>query len=165
MSFLVLDRDAAAAWAREHRGEGRKVVFTNGCFDLLHRGHVDLLEAARALGDVLVVGVNDDDSVRRLKGADRPWVVAEDRARVLAALRAVDRVVVFPEDTPRELIVALRPSFVVKGGDYRPQDVVGGPEAAAWGGEVRIIPLTPGRSSTRIRERREGPPRDPDPPR
>lgn len=125
-----------------------RVVFTNGVFDLLHPGHVDILTAARALGDALVVGVNGDDSVRRLKGPVRPVRSEWERAYVLAALAAVDVVVVFEQDTPLELILALRPDVVVKGGDYMPDSVVGRREVESWGGEVVIIPLTPGHSTT-----------------
>jgi D-glycero-beta-D-manno-heptose 1-phosphate adenylyltransferase len=138
-------REAAAEW---RRGVPGAVVFTNGVFDLLHRGHVDVLGAARALGAALVVGVNDDDSVRRLKGAARPVRTAADRAHVLAGLEAVDAVVVFPEDTPLELIRALRPDVLVKGGDYSPDTIVGRADVEAWGGRVVVIPLTPGHSTT-----------------
>lgn len=136
---------AAADWRRTLPGT---VVFTNGVFDLLHRGHVDTLVAARALGDALIVGVNDDDSVRRLKGPDRPVRSASDRAHVLAALEAVDAVVVFAEDTPLELIRLLRPDVLVKGGDYSPETIVGRADVEGWGGRVVVIPLTPGHSTT-----------------
>lgn len=129
--------------------EGR-LVFTNGCFDLLHRGHVEYLYAARALGDALVVGLNSDDSVRRLKGESRPVVTELDRAIVLAGLGAVDAVTIFEEDTPRDLIAALLPDLLVKGGDYRPEDVVGREEVEAAGGEVVIIPFLEGRSTTAL---------------
>jgi rfaE bifunctional protein nucleotidyltransferase chain/domain len=133
-----------------------RVAFTNGCFDLLHRGHVEYLFAARALADVLVVGLNADDSVRRLKGSGRPVVPEEDRALVLAGLAAVDAVTIFPEDTPRDLIAALLPDILVKGGDYRPDRVVGREEVEAAGGRVVIQPFVPGRSTTAILERLEG---------
>lgn len=129
------------------------LVFTNGCFDLLHAGHVALLAQARALGDSLVVGINSDDSVRRLKGPQRPVNSAEDRAVVLAAMEAVDWVTVFEEDTPRELIRALLPDVLVKGGDYRADEVVGAPEVARAGGETVIVPLLRGRSTTAILNR------------
>jgi D-beta-D-heptose 7-phosphate kinase/D-beta-D-heptose 1-phosphate adenosyltransferase len=143
---------------REEVGaRGGRVVFTNGCFDLLHRGHVDLLAAARAEGDFLVVGLNDDASIRRLKGEDRPWVPAEDRAVVLAALAAVDLVVLFAEDTPRELLRELLPDVLVKGADYRPEEVAGKEEVEAAGGRVVILPLSEGRSTSGlIRAIREG---------
>lgn len=130
-----------------------RVVFTNGCFDLLHRGHVEYLHAARSLGDALVVGLNSDDSVRRLKGSSRPVNGQEDRAIVLAGLQAVDAVTVFDEDTPLRLIQGVLPDLLVKGGDYRADQVVGGAEVIAAGGEVVIIPLVPGRSTTSILER------------
>ena len=134
-------------------GRGR-VVFTNGVFDILHRGHVEYLYAARALGDALVVGLNTDASTRRLgKGADRPINGEEDRAMVLAGLGCVDAVTLFDEDTPRELIVALQPDVLVKGGDYTVETVAGADEVIAAGGRVEIIPLVPGRSTTSIIER------------
>jgi rfaE bifunctional protein nucleotidyltransferase chain/domain len=134
-------------------GRGR-VVFTNGVFDLLHRGHVDYLYAARALGDALVVGLNTDASTRRLgKGGDRPINEEADRAFVLAGLACVDAVTLFDEDTPRELLAALLPDVLVKGGDYTVETVAGAAEVMAAGGRVEIIPLTPGRSTTSILER------------
>lgn len=117
-------------------------------FDLLHPGHVDVLVAARALGAALLVGVNDDESVRRLKGPTRPVRSAAERAYVLAALEAVDAVVVFPEDTPLELIRIVRPDVLVKGGDYHPDTIVGRELVEAWGGSVVVVPLTPGHSTT-----------------
>ena len=151
----VITREDAVRRAAEMQSAGKTLVFTNGCFDVLHRGHVDLLAAARRLGDALVVGLNSDASVRRLKGPDRPWMDEEDRAAVVAALEAVDFVVVFPEDTPRELIEELRPRVLVKGGDYRREDVVGAERVESDGGRVVIVPLTPGRSSTALRGRLE----------
>jgi rfaE bifunctional protein nucleotidyltransferase chain/domain len=134
----------------------RSVVFTNGVFDLLHPGHVDLLLAARREGDALLVGLNSDASVRRLKGAARPVRSEAERAYVLAALGMVDSVVVFDQDTPLELIVALEPDVIVKGGDYTEGTVVGAPEIRARGGRVVIVPLTPGQSTTTIVERLRG---------
>ena len=135
---------AAAQW----RANGGRVVFTNGVFDLLHRGHVDILTAARSLGDALVVGVNTDASVKRLKGPARPVRNESDRAWVLAALESVDAVVLFDEDTPLELIRILMPDVLVKGGDYTAETVVGAQDVIARGGSVVIIPLTPGHSTT-----------------
>ncbi len=135
------------------RPRRERIVFTNGCFDILHRGHVEYLFAARALGDRLVVGVNSDPSVRRLKGPKRPVNPEEDRALVLAGLAAVDAVTLFGEDTPLDLIAALLPDVLVKGGDYRFEEIVGAPEVAAAGGEVVIAPLVPGRSTTSILHR------------
>ncbi len=144
-------RADAVLWRAKQRGA---VVFTNGVFDLLHPGHVDLLRAARAEGAVLVVGVNSDASVRRLaKGADRPVRGEADRAYVLAALAAVDAVVIFDEDTPLELVRALTPDVIVKGGDYSESSVVGAAEVRARGGRVVIVPLTAGQSTTKIIER------------
>ena len=132
--------------------EGR-LVFTNGCFDLLHPGHVQYLDDARRLGTALVVGVNTDRSVRGLKGEGRPLVPQDARAIVLAGLASVDAVVLFDEDTPRELIAALLPDVLVKGGDYRPDEIVGAREVREAGGRVVVAPLVPGRSTTSILER------------
>lgn len=132
-------------------------MFTNGVFDVLHAGHVALLEAARAVGAALVVGVNADASVRRLaKGADRPLVGEADRARVLAALASVDCVVVFDEDTPLELIRALRPDVLVKGADYARDQIVGADDVEGWGGRVVRVPLLPGKSTTDLVRRLRG---------
>jgi D-beta-D-heptose 7-phosphate kinase/D-beta-D-heptose 1-phosphate adenosyltransferase len=146
----LADREIVARVGAQLRADGRRIVFANGCFDVLHAGHVQLLQAARGFGDVLVVGLNTDDSVRRLKGPARPVSGLEDRVAVLSALAAVDAVCAFGEDTPLELILALRPDVLVKGGDYAPEDVVGGAEAAAWGGRVEIVPLLDGRSTSRL---------------
>jgi D-beta-D-heptose 7-phosphate kinase/D-beta-D-heptose 1-phosphate adenosyltransferase len=132
---------------------GDVVVFTNGCFDILHRGHVAYLCAARALGDRLVVGVNTDASVRRLKGAGRPVSAEADRAYVLAGLACVDAVTLFDEDTPLELIRALRPDVLVKGGDYTADAVVGRDIVEANGGRLVLIPLVVGQSTTSILDR------------
>jgi len=129
------------------------LVFTNGCFDLLHRGHIEYLYAARALGDALVIGINTDDSVSRLKGPGRPVTPEEDRAIVLAGLGCVDAVTLFEEDTPRELISVLLPDVLVKGGDYTPDQVVGKHEVETAGGRVVIIPFLQGRSTTATLER------------
>jgi len=148
----LLSRDELVA--RLGRPRDLRVVFTNGVFDVLHRGHVEYLAAARALGDVLVVGVNTDASVRRLgKGAGRPVNPEDDRAYVLAGLAAVDYVTRFDEDTPRALIAALLPDVLVKGGDYTRDTIVGADEVEAAGGRVAVIPLVPGRSTTGILQR------------
>lgn len=140
--------------ARLGRPRSARVVFTNGVFDVLHRGHVDYLARARALGDLLVVAVNTDASVRRLgKGADRPVNPEDDRAYVLAGLESVDCVTLFDEDTPRELVAALLPDVLVKGGDYTRDTIVGAGEVEAAGGRVEVIPLVPGRSTTQILQR------------
>ncbi len=146
-----MSRADAARWRRSQSGS---VVFTNGVFDLLHPGHIDVLTRARAQGDVLVVGVNSDASVRRLgKGPDRPVRSEAERAYVLAGLAAVDCVAVFDEDTPLDLVTALQPDVIVKGGDYAPDSVVGADIVRARGGRVVIIPLTPGQSTTSIIQR------------
>jgi rfaE bifunctional protein nucleotidyltransferase chain/domain len=132
------------------RESGQRLVFTNGVFDIIHRGHCEYLQAAREQGDAMVVGLNSDESVRRLKGENKPIVQEEDRAAVLSALHAVDYVVIFGEDTPIHLINELLPDILIKGGDYALDDIVGRPEVEAAGGEVRTIPLTEGRSSTNI---------------
>jgi D-beta-D-heptose 7-phosphate kinase/D-beta-D-heptose 1-phosphate adenosyltransferase len=152
-------KKVAASWndaiARREQMHG-KVVFTNGVFDLLHPGHVDVLTAARARGDALIVGINTDESVTRLKGADRPVRNQAERAYVLAALEAVDLVVLFEQDTPLELVRVLRPDVIVKGGDYTAESIVGASEVQAWGGEVVVVPLTPGQSTTSIIEKLSG---------
>ncbi|HMI45354.1 MAG TPA: D-glycero-beta-D-manno-heptose 1-phosphate adenylyltransferase [Gemmatimonadaceae bacterium] len=127
-----------------------RVAFTNGVFDLLHPGHVDLLIAARGTADVLIVGVNSDESARRLKGSGRPVRNEAERAFVLAAVECVDLVVVFPEDTPLELVKTLKPDVIVKGGDYTETTIVGATEVKSWGGRVVVVPLTPGQSTTAI---------------
>jgi D-beta-D-heptose 7-phosphate kinase/D-beta-D-heptose 1-phosphate adenosyltransferase len=144
--------------AREWRARlgKRSLVFTNGVFDLLHRGHVDVLLAARKHGDALAVGVNSDASVRRLKGASRPVRNESERAYLLAALAMVDCVVIFEQDTPLELIRALEPDVLVKGGDYSEGNIVGAPEVRARGGRVVIVPLTPGHSTSSIVEKLRG---------
>jgi len=143
----VHDWDGAARWRRVQPG---RVVFTNGVFDLLHPGHVDVLLGARRAGDHLVVGLNSDASVKRLKGPERPVRSEAERAYVLAAFEMVDCVVVFEQDTPLELIRLLRPDVLVKGGDYHEGTIVGAPDVRGWGGDVRVIPLTPGQSTTNI---------------
>ena len=127
---------------------GRAVVFTNGCFDLLHPGHVALFEAARSQGDLLVVGLNSDRSVRALKGEGRPLVPERERAETIAALEAVDRVVIYDEDTPRDVITALGPDVLVKGADWALDAIVGREEVEAGGGRVVRVELLPGRSTT-----------------
>ncbi len=132
---------------------GRPFVFTNGCFDLLHPGHTELLRKARALGQYLLVGVNSDRSVRAIKGPDRPVQGEQARATVVAALASVDYVVLFDEDTPLRLIQALLPDVLVKGGDYTPASIVGSAEVEGAGGQVHVIPLVPGFSSSQIEQR------------
>ena len=149
----VMTWEDARVWRDAQRG---RVVFTNGVFDLIHPGHVDVLVGARRQGDALVVGLNSDASVRRLKGAERPVRSEAERSYVLAALAAVDAVVVFEQDTPLELIVHLHPDVLVKGGDYSEESMVGAREVRSWGGNVTVVPLTPGQSTTSIIERLRG---------
>ncbi|MBF0188241.1 MAG: D-glycero-beta-D-manno-heptose-7-phosphate kinase [Magnetococcales bacterium] len=132
------------------RQSGKRIVFTNGCFDLLHAGHVDYLERARALGSRLIVGLNTDASVRELKGPERPIIGEKDRARVLAALASVDAVMLFDEETPLDLITQVRPEILAKGADYTEEQVVGGKEVRSWGGRVALVPLVKDRSSSNI---------------
>ncbi len=139
------------------RAAGARIVFTNGIFDLLHRGHAEYLEEARALGDRLVVGLNSDASARRLKGASRPIVTLEDRAAVVRALACVDLVVAFEEDTPLRLIEAVHPDVLVKGADYAPADIVGRELVESRGGHVTTVPLRAGLSTSElVRRIREG---------
>jgi D-beta-D-heptose 7-phosphate kinase/D-beta-D-heptose 1-phosphate adenosyltransferase len=149
----VVSRAQARARVARARRRGERVVFTNGCFDLLHLGHVRSLEQARRLGERLVVGVNSDRSVRRLKGSGRPVTPARQRAEVLAALACVDWVVVFGEDTPLALIHALRPDVLAKGGDWKLAEIVGGRDVAGWGGRVVRLRQVPGVRTTRTLER------------
>lgn len=150
----ILGRDEVVA----ELGPGRRqtLVFTNGCFDLLHRGHAAYLAEAATLGDRLLVGLNSDASVRRLKGAGRPVMEEEDRAYLLASLRAVDFVTVFEEDTPERLIEALRPDVLVKGADYASEEVVGRAAVEESGGRVVLLPLEEGRSTSELLRRIRG---------
>jgi rfaE bifunctional protein nucleotidyltransferase chain/domain len=149
----ILSQDELILLTTREKRNGRRVVFTNGCFDLLHPGHVRCLAEARALGDLLVVAVNSDRSVRGNKGPERPLVPQQDRAEVLAALSSVDYVTVFDEPTPRELIARVLPSVLVKGADWGPNEVAGREEVEAAGGRVVSIPLTPGYSTTSLLQR------------
>ena len=134
--------------AEQLRLSGRKIVFTNGCFDLLHFGHVSYLQKAKRLGDVLILGLNSDASIRRLKGEKRPIIAQEERAHIMAALECIDYVVVFEEDTPIELIRAIRPDILAKGADYTPETVVGRELVESWGGRVELVALEEGKSTT-----------------
>ena len=149
----VMSVDEAVSWRARQRGV---IVFTNGVFDLLHPGHIDVLFGARAFGDALVVGVNSDASVRRLKGPSRPVRMTGERAQVLAGIEAVDVVVVFDDDTPLALVTALTPDVIVKGGDYRADTIVGAAHVLAHGGRVEVIPITAGQSTTSIIEKLRG---------
>lgn len=152
----VLNRGELVERVALWKANGERVAFTNGCFDLLHIGHITLLEQARRCGDKLIVAINSDASVSSLKGPNRPIVGERERARVLAALAAVDAVVIFEEPTPLELIVAVQPNVLVKGGDYKAEAVVGAAEMQSWGGEVKIVPLVEGFSTTRLIEKGAG---------
>jgi len=135
------------------RKQNKKIVFTNGCFDILHRGHVEYLEEAKKYADILVLGLNTDNSVKRLKGAQRPYVNENDRAYVLSRLKAVDIVCLFDEDTPLELIKKVKPDFLVKGGDYKLDQIIGRELVENQGGQVLTIPFIGGHSSTSIIDR------------
>jgi len=152
MGKIVSQEELVQLAARERRG-GHRVVFTNGCFDLIHPGHVRCLAEARALGDLLIVAVNSDRSVRGNKGPERPLVAEQDRAEVLAGLASVDYVAIFDEPTPRELIARVLPNILVKGADWPLAQVAGREEVEAGGGRVVSIPLAPGYSTTKIVER------------
>jgi len=149
----IVSQDELVQIASREKSGGRRVVFTNGCFDLLHVGHVRCLAEARALGDVLIVAVNSDRSVRGNKGSERPFVPQQDRAEVLAALSSVDYVTIFDEPTPRELISRVLPSALVKGADWPLDQVAGRAEVEAAGGQVISIPLAPGYSTTKLLEK------------
>jgi D-beta-D-heptose 7-phosphate kinase / D-beta-D-heptose 1-phosphate adenosyltransferase len=149
----VLSLDLLLARVADWRAHGLQVAFTNGCFDLLHAGHIALLEQAHRRGDRLIVALNSDRSVRRLKGIERPLVCQQDRARILAALQVVDAVVLFDESTPLHLIEALRPDVLVKGGDYCEEKVVGAAEVRGWGGRIELVPLVAGCSTTNLIKR------------
>lgn len=135
------------------RAQGKKIVFTNGCFDLLHVGHVRYLQEARKLGDVLVIGVNSDSSVQRLKGPTRPVQGEADRAEILAALGAVDFTVIFSEDTPENLIHKVHPDILVKGGDWKIDSIVGAPYVMSYGGKVLSLQFVDGKSTTKLIEK------------
>jgi len=149
----LLTRDEAVAFIAGRRSQGRVVVFTNGVFDLLHPGHLRYLKAARALGDVLIVGLNADSSVRRNKGPERPITPQEERAEILSALDCVDAVVFFDEDTPAAIVAALQPDILVKGADWPADQIVGRDTVEARGGRVVRIPVEPGYSTTGILEK------------
>jgi D-beta-D-heptose 7-phosphate kinase/D-beta-D-heptose 1-phosphate adenosyltransferase len=150
---MPLSLEDAAVLRDRWQAQGRRVVLTNGCFDLLHPGHLSLLQASRAEGDVLVVAINSDESVRRLKGPSRPVVPQDERAEVLEGLEAVDAVVVYDEPTPLRVVEVLRPDVLVKGADWAADQIVGREEVEARGGRVVRVPLIPGRSTSSILDR------------
>ncbi|HEX9080131.1 MAG TPA: D-glycero-beta-D-manno-heptose-7-phosphate kinase [Desulfuromonadaceae bacterium] len=149
----IKNLDVLTAIIAAEKGRGKRIVFTNGCFDLLHAGHVKYLQKARGLGDLLVLGLNSDASVRRLKGEKRPLIGEDERAHILAALDCIDYVVLFDDDTPLALITQLKPHILVKGGDYTPEGVVGREVVEAYGGRVELVPFVDGKSTTNIIER------------
>ena len=153
MNHPLFDWQALDARLRPERQGGRRIVFTNGCFDVIHPGHVRLLTQARSFGDLLVLGLNSDDSVRRLKGPARPVLRLAERVEILAAFRAVDVLAAFDEDTPVQLIRHVRPDVLVKGGDWQPAQVVGREDVEGWGGRVEIVPLVEGLSTTELLRR------------
>lgn len=146
----VLKREALGAELKALKDNGKKIVSTNGCFDILHVGHVRILQQSKALGDILVVGINSDASVRKLKGETRPINNEEDRGEVLAALECVDYVCVFGEDTPVEFLKVVQPNIHVKGSDYKPEDLEETPIVRSFGGDVKILPLVPNKSTTSV---------------
>lgn len=147
---VILARGDLAAWGRAMRDSGRKVAFTNGCFDLIHAGHIASLSQAAGAADALVVALNDDASVRQLKGPGRPILAASDRAALIASLRLVSAVTIFAESTPLAVIKELRPDVLVKGDEYDEADIVGAAEVVSWGGRVVRVPMVPGKSTSEI---------------
>jgi len=145
---MLVERNEIKSITEKLKSDGNKIVFTNGCFDILHAGHVSYLKQAKEEGDILIMGLNSDSSVKRLKGNNRPINSEEDRALVLSALRYIDYVVIFEEDTPLNLIEIVQPDIIIKGGDYKPEDVVGKDVVEANGGKVVIIKFLEGRSTT-----------------
>jgi len=146
----IIDREKLTTILDGLRKKGKKIVFTNGCFDLLHVGHLRYLDQAREEGDLLVLGLNSDRSVRELKGESRPLLPQDERAEMMAALTMVDYIVIFDERTPLNLIKELRPDILVKGGDWKRENIVGGEEVEAAGGKVVVIPEIPGRSTSNL---------------
>jgi D-glycero-beta-D-manno-heptose 1-phosphate adenylyltransferase len=146
----ILSGSELERWLAQARFKNRKIVFTNGCFDVLHRGHVDYLVRASELGDLLVIGLNTDESVKRLKGPSRPYLDEETRVYILASMSFTSAIILFEEDTPLELIQKVRPDILVKGSDYKPVEIVGHDLVTSWGGKVQTIDLTPGYSSTQV---------------
>lgn len=147
---LVLPREDLARWADEVHAAGRSIAFTNGCFDLVHAGHLASLQQAADAADELVVALNSDDSVRGLKGPGRPILTEAERAALIAALRPVSLVTIFAEPTPLETILRIRPDVLVKGSEYEEADIVGAPEVRSWGGRIVRVPMVPGRSTSQI---------------
>jgi rfaE bifunctional protein nucleotidyltransferase chain/domain len=153
---MIVDYNEIEKICNSLREQNKKIVFTNGCFDILHRGHIEYLTKAKEFGDVLIVGLNSDTSVQRLKGKDRPINSESDRARILDALKPVDYVVIFEEDTPLRLIQMVKPDVLVKGGDYKVEEIVGSEFVMSYGGKVEIIPFVEGKSTTKIIQKIKG---------
>jgi rfaE bifunctional protein nucleotidyltransferase chain/domain len=153
---MIVDFNEIEKICNSLREQNKKIVFTNGCFDILHRGHIEYLTKAKEFGDVLIVGLNSDTSVQRLKGKDRPINSESDRARILDALKPVDYVVIFEEDTPLRLIQMVKPDVLVKGGDYKVEEIVGSEYVMSYGGKVEIIPFVEGKSTTKIIQKIKG---------
>ena len=149
----ILDRTEAKKIIGKWRNDKKIIVFTNGCFDIIHRGHVEYLHEAKLLGDILIVGLNSDASVKRLKGEPRPYQDEQDRAAILDAMEMVDLVVIFGEDTPLDLICKLKPDIIVKGGDYDSHLIVGANEVVCWGGSVKILPYLKGYGTSKLVEK------------
>ena len=148
IAYKIVDMTTLQSRLHHWRAVGNRIVFTNGCFDILHRGHVELLAQCRGMGDIVILGLNSDASTRRLKGPTRPINDQLSRAIILAGLGAVDAVIIFDEDTPLDLITSIHPDILVKGGDYSASEVVGADIVRQHGGEVRIVPLVQGYSTT-----------------
>ena len=146
----MLEQDRISKEISDLRSGNKIVVFTNGCFDLLHQGHIDLISMSSTFGDILVIGLNSDESVKRLKGHKRPIQNVKERKNALIATGYIDKVYTFERDTPLDLILKIKPDIIVKGGDYVAEDVVGYSEVINWGGKVKIVPITPGFSTTSI---------------
>lgn len=149
----IVNREELVSLRNQAEKEGKKVVFTNGCFDILHRGHIEIFQKSKSLGDILIVGLNSDASVKMLKGDKRPIVNEDDRAVVIAALESVDYVCLFEEETPAEIIKLLKPDILVKGGDYKIEEIVGRDTVLEHGGEVVAVPLVEGRATRCIIEK------------
>ncbi len=147
---MILSQENLLALTEELKSQNQKIVFTNGCFDILHAGHVRYLREAKKLGDILILGLNSDKSVKRLKGSERPINNEENRALVLSALRFVDFVCLFEEDTPYKLIESIKPDFLVKGGDWKENEIVGSDVVKQYGGQIISLPFFKGKSSTEI---------------
>ena len=149
---VITTEDKVSEFIIDLKRQGKSIAFTNGCFDILHRGHVEYLESAKKKADILVLGLNSDASVLRLKGANRPYIPENDRAFILSRLEAVDIVCLFDEDTPLNLIKILHPDFLIKGGDYKIEQIVGREVVESYGGKVLTIPFISGKSSTNLIE-------------